>query len=570
MISCLLAIITRNKRGEASREERLVSANEFRLGRGAECKIHLPDPRVPLNAATIKAAEDGRLYLEVTSGTLNVDGNLEKITKVKPGRRIGLGPYELTVEPATRDDHDFVLTVELVEPLPENLKDEKERARTTLSSAGLSKRWPALIMFVGILVGFLVLPILQATKPEFREATKNLPVAFDESWDPGKLAHPHQGFGKDCVKCHEQPFVQVKDSTCENCHKTIGGHTPAKDLQKAAFGEARCAECHRDHKGPLGLIRTDTTLCTDCHANVKAHAPSSNMVNIRDFAKDHPHFKLALLGTDGKATRILQSETAKLKEQSGLKFPHDAHLDKKGVKSPNGKVVMECKNCHTPDAAGVRFEPIKMEKHCKECHRLEFEPAVTTRTVPHGDPKLVMATLREFYSSIALGETPIDVITVDGLLRRANEGKGEVARKKAMEWANQKADKIAADLFEDRSCTGCHTVSKEADGYKIAPVNITNYWMVKARFEHFAHKTAKCEDCHKVEKSKKSEDINIPDIESCRTCHAGAEPQKNKVTSTCESCHGFHVGSPKRGATSADVPAHPALKAVAQTAVSAK
>lgn len=556
MIRCLLAIVTRNKRGEPSREERLVSGTELRLGRGAESKIHLTDPRVALNAAVIKAAEDGRLYLEALSGNLNVDGKFEKTTKVKPGVRIGLGPYELAVEPPKNTaEHDFILDLELVEPLPENLKSEGQRARTTLSAAGLSKRWPALIMFFAILGGFLVWPILHATQPSVRESAKNLSFAPDESWDPGKLAHPHQGFGKDCAKCHDQPFVQVRDQTCESCHKSIGGHVETKAVQTAAFGETRCAECHRDHKGPLGLIRTDTRLCTDCHSNVKAHAPNTTTVNIRDFATDHPHFKLALLDQTGKTTRILQSEKAKLKEKSGLKFPHDVHLDKKGVKnptSPSGRVVMECKNCHTPDAAGVRFEPIKMEKHCVDCHRLEFEPAVTTRTVPHGDPKLAMTTLREFYSSIALGETPIDVTTVDGLLRRTNESKSEVARKKAMEWANQKADKIAADLIEDRSCAACHTVTKEAGEYKIAPVRITNYWMVKAKFEHFAHKTAKCVDCHEVEKSKTSEDIAIPDIDSCRTCHAGAEPKKNKVTSTCESCHGFHLGSPKRGATAAN------------------
>ena len=52
-------------------------------------------------------------------------------------------------------------------------------------------------------------------------------------------------------------------------------------------------------------------------------------------------------------------------------------------------------------------------------------------------------------------------------------------------------------------------------------------------------------------KSKTSEDIAIPDINNCRECHSGQLPAKNKVTSTCESCHGFHLGSPKRGARAA-------------------
>jgi len=546
MIRCLTVHITRNKRGEPIREERLITGTELRLGRGAECKIHLPDPRVALHAAHIVNAEDGRLYIEAGTGTININGSFEKKGKLKPGTRTLIGPYELMVQ-AGSGDHDFALTIELVEPLPDNLKEVKERAQTSLSATRLSKRIPAVGLFVMILAIFLVLPILSATQPELKEATKNLPIALDESWNPGPLGHPHQGFGKDCKKCHDQPFVQVQDAACESCHKTVGGHVEAKAVQTAAFGQTRCAECHRDHKGVNALVRSDTSLCTDCHANVKAHAPNTGLANIRDFASDHPHFRLALLDQSGKATRILQSDKAKLKEKSGLTFPHDVHLDKAGVKSPKGKVVMECKGCHTPDAAGVRFEPISMAKHCGDCHRLEFEPAVTTRTVPHADPKIVMTTLREFYASIAIGETPIDVTTVDGLLRRTNEAKSEVARKKAMEWANQKAEKVGTDLIEDRVCAACHQITKADDGWKVAPVRITSYWMVKAKFEHHAHKTAKCSDCHKVENSKTSEDIAIPDIDSCRTCHAGNEPVKNKVTSTCESCHGFHLGSPKRG-----------------------
>lgn len=553
MIRCLLVSVTRNKRGQPMREERIVTGTELKIGRGADCKVHLPDPRVNFQQAVIRNAEDGRLYIESLSGNLNINGNYEQKSKLRPGTRIGIGPYELTTEPRS-GDHDFILTVELLDPLPDDIQELKSHAKVSLGSAGLSKRWPAILLSVLILVGFLVLPMLSATKPELRAAAAaKLPVALDESWNPGPLAHPHQTFGRKCNDCHELPFVKVRDQACESCHKSIGGHTEVKAMQVAAFGETRCAECHRDHKGPKALIRTDTTLCTNCHGSIHASAPKSQLANIRDFATDHPPFKLAMLTGKNQVSRILQSDKTKLVEKSGLKFPHDVHLDKRGIKSPKGKITMECKNCHTADAAGVRFEPIKMERHCGDCHRMEFEPAVTTRVVPHGDPKLALTTLREFYSSIAIGETPIDVTTVDGLLRRPLEANSEVARKRAMQWAEDKAQKVAADLIEDRVCAACHGVAKgDAETpWKIAPVNITQHWLAKSRFEHFAHKTAKCEDCHAVAKSKTSEDIAIPDIKNCRGCHSGQMPEKDKVTSTCESCHGFHLGSPKRGATAA-------------------
>jgi predicted CXXCH cytochrome family protein len=553
MIRCLLVSVTRNKRGQPMREERIITGTELKIGRGADCKVHLPDPRVNLQQAVIRNAEDGRLYIETLGSPININGNYEVKSKLRPGTRIGVGPYELTTEPRT-GDHDFILTVELLDPLPDDIEELKARANVSLGSTLLSKRWPALFLFFFILAAFLVAPMMSATKPEIRQAAaQKLPVTLDESWNPGPLAHPHQTFGRKCNDCHEMPFVKVRDQACESCHKSIGGHTEVKAMQVAAFGQTRCAECHRDHKGPRGLIRTDTTLCTNCHSNIHASAPQSKMANIADFASDHPPFKLAMLTGKNQVTRVVQDPKTKLVEKSGLKFPHDVHLDKRGIKSPTGgKITLECKNCHTADAAGVRFEPIKMEKHCGDCHRMEFEPAVTKRVVPHGDPKLALTTLREFYSAIAIGETPIDVTTVDGLLRRPLETNSEVARKRAMQWAEDKAQKVAADLIEDRVCGACHTVTKTADAenpWKIEPVFITQHWLAKSRFEHFAHKSAKCEDCHAVAKSKTSEDIAIPDIKNCRGCHSGQLPAKDKVTSTCESCHGFHLGSPKRGAT---------------------
>ena len=44
-----------------------------------------------------------------------------------------------------------------------------------------------------------------------------------------------------------------------------------------------------------------------------------------------------------------------------LAFPHATHLDPRGVKSPEkGRVKLECKSCHQPDASKRTFEPISM------------------------------------------------------------------------------------------------------------------------------------------------------------------------------------------------------------------
>ena len=76
----------------------------------------------------------------------------------------------------------------------------------------------------------------------------------------------------------------------------------------------------------------------------------------------------------------------------------------------------------------------------------------------------------------------------------------------------------------------------------VAPVRIATSWLPKARFDHERHHTYKCSDCHdKVAKSTKSTDVNIPDIETCRVCHAGNVRAAKREVSTCEACHGFHL-----------------------------
>jgi hypothetical protein len=549
MISCKLIFVTRNSRGQAIHEEREISGDSLRIGRGASCILHLPDPRINLFHASIRYAEDGKLYLESANELLNFNGELRKREALRVGSKVLIGPYELRVEEKD-NQHDLVLSYELVQPLSDDGADFKKRSRIRLAQTGLSKRSIALGLAFLIALAFLILPVLHATNPELVSGADKLPVTLDESWNPGPISAGHQAFAKDCRQCHTKPFVQVEDQACTNCHKNIGDHVANKTMQTNLFGETRCASCHLEHKEGHAMAQGNPALCVNCHGDLKAHKannPAIVLNDIHDFSTDHPAFKLSIkTGTSvDNIQRIEQSNKTRLVENSGLIFPHDVHLSAKGVKSPNGRVNMQCSSCHVPDEAGVRFREISMASHCASCHRLEFEPAVTTRQVPHGKVADVMTTLREFYGSQSIAETPIDVATVDGLLRRPEKGQAKVDQTRADIWARQKANAIASDLFEVRVCKTCHEVTRTQDDllapWKITPVNITQHWLPKNNFSHSQHSNTQCTTCHNTAKSKSSKDISIPDIGSCRTCHGGAKPVRNKVTSTCESCHGFHL-----------------------------
>ena len=557
MIRCQLVTVTRNRAGKAQRDARTVSAEPLRIGRGADCAIHLPDPRVSLHHAALRRGDDGAIYLEAEGATLNVGGRFEQRLRLQPGQGVMIGPYRFDVEAADAA-HDLALAVELAEPLPDDRERLSSRSQVSLAQTGLSKRRLALALGNLVLLLFVVLPVLYAVSPAVRMATAHLPFGLDQSWNPGPVSAGHVGFGSDCSQCHQVPFVQVRDQECTACHTGIGPHIAQAGLEQAVFGEMRCASCHRDHKGLEGLARGDTAQCVDCHGDVKAHASGTLLADIHDFGADHPPFRLSLAQADGSVVRMAQHDPA-AREASGLVFPHDVHLAPGGVDSPDGKRALECRSCHVPDRAGVRFEPVTMQAHCADCHRLDFEPAVTTRQVPHGDPRAVMTTLREFYSAISLGEIPLDVVTVDGMMRRPSGEPDAAQRRRAAQWVEEKSMAIGRELFEVRVCQTCHEVTPDPSNtdapWSIAPVTANPHWLPKARFDHASHEGFACSSCHDAAASTLSSDILLPDLAGCQTCHAGQSPAPGQLASTCATCHGFHGPG-----TSTGLPAVPPAK----------
>jgi hypothetical protein len=172
--------------------------------------------------------------------------------------------------------------------------------------------------------------------------------------------------------------------------------------------------------------------------------------------------------------------------------------------------------------------------------------------------------IQEFYANISLGNVPVDTVDTGAVQRvipmpsDAIVTEGE--RQRRLKYARDKAQKVSVDLFEKRVCVVCHDVrrtntdSKGSDvPWTVPPVRVSTTWMPKARFDHSKHgtKDADCKSCHAVERSHKSSDIAMPELDSCRTsgCHGGNEPSPGRVVSTCISCHGYHL--PERNARAA-------------------
>lgn len=516
MINCLLIKISYNSRGLPVRSYRTIHTHELMLGRGAECNVHLPDPRLSMHHAVIKLNDEGQPVIQALNGELEVDGALIPGMVLTHGTHIMVGPYELRVEPAP-PDVNLAISVALAHRLPDDFQDLKSRTHQPLKNASSFKRRLSIALAAFIAVVFLGLPLLQNLVPQVHTAMAELPFGFDRVWSPGRISPSHMQFGSQCSNCHQQPLQKVSDKACLSCHQDTAPHITDPALQKKAFnaahrfvGTTRCAECHEEHKAPHPIAKQDNGMCVKCHGNIKTINPSSTLSNVHDFDSDHPEFKLTFKTGSNPQTvqRIPQSEKARLVENSGLKFPHSQHVGK--VQGPNGiwdVRELSCTSCHAAVGKEMRFTPLSFKNNCSSCHadQLTVGAKELKLSVPHGSEE-------NMFNMLKLNAP--------------------------------KQFSAYSETLKTNGCAYCHNIVEsnagEALPWRTAPLNINDDWFSKAQFNHGAHRTQQCISCHKVEDSESSADVAIPDRTSCLQCHSGNKPKHKRIASNCMSCHNFH------------------------------
>lgn len=537
MISCLLIQVARNDTGLplASSEVR-IAGDAIELGRGAACQIYLPDHRVSLLHATIRRAEDGSLHLEAAPEALiSVNGFVERAAELRPGTQVGIGPYLLGVRPSA-EAFDLILSLETAEA-PAESPEAPGRTPVTLSALGLSTRRLGLGLAAFILLAFFVLPMLPLASPPIDKWQAGLPVRLTESVNPGPLSAGHAVSGMKCSACHQRAFRGVTDAACTKCHERVSAHLSAHSQHADRLGETRCTHCHASHEGKADAIRDGSSRCVGCHKRVEG-----TVAEARDFGSSHPPFHLTV-PAGRKVVRVREDEKKMPPEKAGLKFSHQVHLDKEGVSSPDGRTVLNCRDCHKLEESGMHFAPMEMEMTCQQsrCHRLRFaDPGAGI--VPHGSEREVMNRLRNFYADW-LADSPARAAklcaataTAGNIVRRTLDCAGDLAHRNA-------ASSLFRQAGENLECALCHEITETEERdvpWKVAPVRSRHDWQPRAAFPHARHDTVGCSDCHDKADSKSSEDLSFPRIGKCRECHAGARATSGRIKSSCQSCHRFH------------------------------
>lgn len=522
----LIRFVSRGPGGAALQRDRIFDGEVITLGRATDQVINLKDRRVELEHARIVRA-GGRVLVSshaltgvLVNGTVCRDAPLA----VGDALQIGANVLKLIAPPA---GFDLAFTFELDTSVDARAL-EAPALLLTLQEVGARMQPWAWALSIVVLVAALVLPWLSSPQSGTLLPTRQTVLPSDHAWQSGPLHKAHAILSAKCESCHERPFVRVADQACLTCHAiSLHRHLPPQNRQQSVLAATRCASCHREHDEPSTLARNDEQVCVSCHAHPQN---SSQQAPVADFLREHPAFAAAGIHDD-----------------SHLKFSHQVHLDGKGIKTLTSTEVMTCAGCHESQPGGARFQPISMQRHCQRCHALSFDPRQPERNVPHARPEAVLESLLEYYASEYLQGYP-DALNTARPARKVERPGVDLSpeqRARVLARARTQAELTARDLLERRACSVCHEVQrgKAASTWTVTPVTLRAIWMPKARFSHAAHATSltPCKTCHAAASSKRSTDMLMPGIDTCRDCHAGSHaPSAPQIASSCTSCHSFH------------------------------
>ena len=527
----LLTQIRVSPGGGESRSSTEIESGSIAIGRGTDQQVHVPDPQVALAHARLFESKPGRYQLEVLSDNgILVNGTRSQGCNVTPGDTIELGNSIITIEKSPAGV-DLALSIVRKQSTGES-ESLKEKDRHSGSGWIRLASWAAflIVLFIG-----LIDPVINHYAPEKRKPLETLSLPGPDFWLPGPVAPPHEYFGHDCSTCHDRPFHPVADENCQECHQDVAQHMPSIHEDTADPATQRCEACHLEHGGAEELVMSNQAFCADCHLDTQQFTGKPSEAGpATDFGTQHPTFAVTLTQLTLDQAIQVRLPVSEAREASNLKFPHDVHLDTNGIESPDGTTVMACVDCHQTEVDGGLMASISFEAHCSDCHQLAFDLSAPQRTVPHGDPQAALDVLIDFYAQLALrgGSEEVSIPNLEAASPAA-----------ALDWARAQSHRVAADLIEDRTCGQCHQVERietaDTIGWRIPQVFLTQVWLPGSQFSHESHEVAECEDCHAASTSSVSEDVLMPDIDTCQTCHGG-EQADQMLSSTCVDCHRFH------------------------------
>lgn len=556
-----------------NRQEQQWRGEELIIGSHPDSDVFLASPDIQAQHACL--TKHGSIYtLEALSADAFVHGEKgSKRIHLQRGDIAYVGNYSLLVQASEDGDADAQIVIQALEP-DEFVYARDESASGANTFFSTSKRTWAYGLSLLSLLFFLALPLLSVYSKPYEDTAEKYHLSTDKVWISGDLASAHKSpdIADNCEVCHQEPFVQVTDQACEQCHSDTQDHFDEKHAAGFAqlgkfFNKQACTDCHKEHVDPHPIIDSSETLCKDCHASEETmRALKSNMPAVSGFTLEkHPTFKYTHLMyqqvTGQEHFSWQQTQTlaqANQPEVSNLKFPHDIHLDSNKVNKENQQ-ALECNDCHQQKDK-EHFEPISMEKHCQSCHSLQFDDVAGERELPHASPSVVIQELAEYFAlQYSSASKRKDMAYSRGYATRRMPGKNSVARASVRACGQSTAACIknatsqeARNQFEVTGCVTCHEITKDMskpfkERWHVLPVKLQQDWYPLLKFSHRSHllgldknEQENCLSCHEAVQSNDAQDVLIPNIENCVQCHQSSHGSDNLVPSQCVDCHTYH------------------------------
>ncbi len=499
---------------------------EITIGRATTNAIQLPGLLVALNHARLTPKSGAAIHLECQSTVgASVNGLIgQRSADLLPGDEIMIGGHRIRIGVDDRG----AAALEIHER-NEQAEAEGGDAVTSLEASGLRMRRPAVIAALVVLALLLILPLVLRVVPLPGWVGNFVPT--DRLWSSGRVSDAHQHFADQCTVCHDKVFNQVRDETCLTCHASVAHHgDDAQSMSEAGLDERRCASCHYEHGDAHAIMPEHPGICTDCHANPERFAKLDPNTVVKDFASAHPDFRVTVTALEGSVGKPLRTLLAPgVKDQNSLFYPHELHLNPKGIRGADGRQVLQCADCHRPGPGDVGFEPIVFERDCQSCHQLDVDVGGLPFRLPHGDSDAVR-TLLQSAAGMSNVQMPENGADTDRRRPGENANRGD----------GTSAPGQVDDVFERRVCAKCHEIDQAPNqSPRVRPPQIRKTWMPMARFTHAPHQWVACDSCHAATVSTDSNDLLLPQIDTCRTCHGGVDSSQG-IQSTCIDCHRFH------------------------------
>ena len=107
----------------------------------------------------------------------------------------------------------------------------------------------------------------------------------------------------------------------------------------------------------------------------------------------------------------------------------------------------------------------------------------------------------------------------------------------ALDWAATQLGGMQKVMFRQK-CEFCHILTQPgADLPLVAPTAIPARWLPHSVFDHGAHRSLTCTECHgHATKSTVTADVLLPSVSVCRECHREA----GGARAACVECHLYH------------------------------